>query len=193
MTLRLLCLTLIILISLSLSAQAEQAAVPKQLGSFGSWKAYASEGDKPVCYMTMAVHFPPDKKIKRGDAFLMITHRPGDNSKDVVSYKAGYNFKSSSDVTAVINKKSFDLFTDKDTAWSRDALTDHAFAAAIRTGSTLKVTGQPAAKGLTSVSDAIPLKGAGPAYAAISKACGYPVETTPAGKAAPTNKKTKTH
>jgi len=133
----------------------------------------------------------PGKKLKRGDAFLMITHRPGENSKDVVSYKAGYNFKASSDVAVIAGKKSFDLFTDKDTAWSRDPGTDHALAAAIRSGSTLKITGSPSMKGVASVSDSIPLKGAAAAYDAISKACGYPVEAPPkpATKAATAHKK----
>ena len=130
--------------------------------------------------MTLATHFPPNKKkFKRGDAYLMITHRPAENSRNVVSYVAGYNFKTTSEVKLDIGKKSFDLFTQKDTAWSRDASTDHALAMAIRMAASLKITGTPEAKGATPVSDTLNLKGAAVAYAAISKACGYPADTPP--------------
>lgn len=198
MSLRRLSLSLFFAAALCLphAGQAQQAktdppkaAAPKQLGVFGNWKAFAYGGDKPVCYMTMAVHFPANKKIKRADAYLMITHRPGENTKDVVSYTAGYSYKASSDVDVVIGKKTFNLFTQKDTAWSRDAATDHAIATAMRNNASLKITGTPGSKGVSAVSDTINLKGSGAAYDAISKACGYPVETPkPAAKKAPAKK-----
>jgi hypothetical protein len=172
---------------------ADTKAATKLLGTYGGWKAYVY-GDKndQVCYMTLATHFPPNKKMKRETSFLMITHRPAENSKNVVSYVAGYNFKATSEVKVDIGKKSYDLFTQKDTAWSRDASTDHAVALAIRDGSGVKITGTPAAKGATPVTDTLNLKGAAAAYQAIGKACGYPADTPPkASKPATPAKKPK--
>jgi hypothetical protein len=153
---------------------------PKLLGTFGGWKANSDgAGDQLTCYMTLQMHSLPNKKLKRGAAWLSITDRPGENSRNVVSYTAGYNFKPTSSVTVLIGKKSFDLFTEKDTAWSRDAATDHALAVAIRDGVKMKITGTPAAKGAGPVSDTLDLKGAAAAYQAIGKACGYPEEAPP--------------
>jgi len=168
-------------------AAPSSKSAPKLLGTFGEWKANSYEGDQAVCYMTLSVRFAPNKKVKRGMAWLTITHRPGENSKDVVSYASGYNFKLLSDVTATIGKKSFDLFTAKDTAWSRDSATDHALAAAIREGSSIKIAGTPDAKGAIMVTDTFSLKGAAAAYQAIGKACGYAVETP--SKPPPSHKK----
>ncbi len=189
----LLCLAIAITLPVSGFAQPPKSAAPKLIGSFGNWKANTDgNGDQLTCYMTLPIHFAPNIKFKRGPAWLTITHRPGENSKDVVSYTAGYNFKSTSDVEVEIGKKSFDLFTQKDTAWSRDAATDHALAAAIRDGSRMTIKGEPAAKSIAAVTDTLDTKGAAAAYQAIGKACGYPDESRPK---APVKKKkpSKTH
>ena len=127
------------------------------------------------------------KKAKRGPVVLMITQRPGENTRDVVSYNAGYNFKAASDLQINIGKANFDLFTQKDTAWSRDAMTDHALATAIRKNANLTATGLPALKGAGGVKDTLNLKGAADAYQAIGKACGMEVDPPP--KPAPVKKK----
>lgn len=180
------CFLLAVILTLPQTGFAESGGTPKLLGTFGNWKAFSYGGEKPVCYMTLATQVQ-SKTFKRGETYLMITHRPAENIKDVVSYTAGYSFKSPSDVTVDAGKKSFDLFTQKDTAWSRDPTTDHALASAIRGNAKIKLTGTPAGKNAKPVSDTIDLKGASAAYQAINKACGYPVEET---KKKPEAKKT---
>ncbi|MGE3622576.1 MAG: invasion associated locus B family protein [Bdellovibrionales bacterium] len=166
-----------LLVLLGVPALAQSKSDSRPIGTYGNWKAYKfNDKDQPVCYMTMSKKFPAGKKLRRNEAFLMITHRPAENSKDVVSYVAGYMFKPLSSVTVDIGNKSFDLFTQKDTAWSRDAATDHALAAAIRDGANIKIAGTPEARGADPVTDILNLKGSAAAYQAIGKACGYPVE-----------------
>jgi len=171
---RVLFLGLFLLSFLVVPAQAaSKKAEPQRLGIFGSWQAFAtSEQKQPVCYMTLTTHFPKNKKFHRGDALLTITHRPAESSTDVVSYTAGYNYKAASSADLSIGKNSFSLFTAQDTAWSRDVVTDHKLAAAIRSASTLKITGTPAQKGIKPQTDTLVLKGAMQAYQAIGKACG---------------------
>jgi len=184
------CLLLTAMLGLPLHVFAETKPDTKLLGTFGGWKAYSyGTKDEPVCYMTLATHFPANKKFRREPSYLMITHRPAENSKNVVSYVAGYNFKTTSEVKIELGKKSFDLFTQKDTAWSRDASTDHALALAIRDGASAKVTGAPAAKGVAPITDTLNLKGAAAAYAAIGKVCGIATETPAKPKPAPVQKK----
>jgi len=164
----------VLILLLAAPAWAQPKDNQKSLGGFGTWKAYSyKDNGQPVCYMVKAVSFPKTGKFKRGPAYLMITHRPAENSNDVVSYTSGYNFKTASDVTASSGKNSFDLFTQKDTAWSRDAKTDHALASLIRDGAFIKMKGFPAdTKYMSSVTDTLDVKGAGAAYKAIGVACG---------------------
>lgn len=162
-------------ISMTMPGVVRGNNAPHPLGSFGGWKAFSFEENKqPVCYMLQALHFSQRKTFKRGIGYVMITHRPSEGSKDVFSYTAGYTFKPESDVKITIGKKVFDLFTQNETAWSRDGITDHALAAAMRASPFMKVTGVPAQRGLTPVTDTVNLRGAAAAYQAIGKACGYP-------------------
>jgi len=155
----------------------------KFLGSFGDWRAYSSNDDnRPACYMALTQHFLSTKKLKRGPAYLTITHRPTEGSTDVVSFMPGYNFKPGSDAKARFGATEFDLFTQDSTAWTRDAHTDHALTAAIRAHDSMTLTGIPAAKGATAVTDKLNLKGAADAYRAIGKACGIKVDAPKASK-----------
>ena len=92
-----------------MSAHAEQSAAPKSLGAYGAWTAFSmKEGGQPVCYMVAKAPVVKNKKSRRGAAWLTITQRPGENSKDVISYTAGYNYEASSDVTVRIGKEDFE-------------------------------------------------------------------------------------
>lgn len=186
---RLLLITL--LVSTALAGNAYAESKPQSLGVFGSWHTFmVTENRQPVCYMSLTnrpsaqtatpsivdkwASKKPTKPIKRGDALLMITHRPSEGSKDVVSYSAGTKLKPASEAKILIGKKEFDLFTQNDTAWSRDAATDHALAVAIKDASSMTFNGETVKE--EPFADTISIKGAGQAYKAISKACGIPVE-----------------
>jgi hypothetical protein len=177
MSLLRLCLFVLIVLGAALPASAKDETAQKSLGSFGKWRAYTfDENDQTVCYMALSVAAPATGKIKRGPKRLIITHRPAEGSKDVISYAPGYTFKPDSVLTIRIGAKSFDLFTTKDTAWARDAGTDRALAASIRVAKSMAATGTPALRGAKPVTDTLQLDGAAKAYQAIGKACGLEVE-----------------
>lgn len=166
---------------------AGKTEVTHQIGTFGHWRTYkTTEHNDPVCYMTLTAQFPKSQKFHRSSAFLTITHRPIENSKDVVSYTAGYNYKPMSSAELHIGKQSFSLFTSQDTAWSRDAATDHKIAAAIQSAPSLSITGTPAKKPTTILTDKFALTGATQAYRSIGKACGIEVPEKPKPKPAKT-------
>lgn len=180
-------LAIVLLVGVAPPAQAAPGGKTRSLGKFGYWNAYQTmEGKDPVCYMVLKAKPPVSKKNKarRGDITLMVTHRPAEGSTDVVSYTAGTKYKPSSDVVAKIDQKEFNLFTQDDTAWARDVITDKALAQALRAGSSLVLSGfssnnQPFA-------DQISLRGSAAAYAAMSEACGVRVD--PVAKAPPAQK-----
>lgn len=161
---------------------AAQAPVPKSLGVFGAWQTFAlRQNGQDVCYMALKTRGAAlrAKKAERGPVVLMITQRPGENAHDIISYNAGYNFKPGSDLKIALGNAKFDLFTARDTGWSRDAMTDHTLAMAIIKSPGLTASGIPAIKGAGAVTDTVSLKGAAEAYRVTAKACGMEVEPPP--------------
>ena len=148
-----------------------QAETPQLIGNYGDWAAYKfAENGKKVCYMVSQPKQAKGNYSKRGDIFALITHRPGEKTKNVFSYVTGYTYKSGSDVTVNVNNQNFTLFTQKDMAWTPDQSSDNKLAESIRKGSKMVVKGTSSRGTLTT--DTFSLKGSGGAHDAISKACG---------------------
>src|SRR5690606_17765465 len=116
------------------SADAQEV---QYLESHRDWHTftYMENGNK-VCYMASKPTKAEGNYTTRGDIFLLVTHRPGENSRDVVSIITGYTYQSGSTVRATIGDRNFELFTDQDTAWARDSQTDRELVAAMRAGTT---------------------------------------------------------
>ena len=161
------------LLVLAIAAVTHPAHAQKAqfVGSFQDWEAYAgTEGRNKVCY---AVTQPTKKEgavAKRGDVYLFVTHRPGDNERDVINVKSGYAYKASSAVNVAIGNQTFALYVKDDTAWNRTTQDDKAMVQAMIKGATIVVKGTPGSGSGTT--DTFSLKGFGAAYQAISKACG---------------------
>ncbi len=156
-------------------AGAASAGKEKDLGSFGAWRTYTyDEGGQTVCYMVTAKTLKSTALKKRAGPYLMVTHRPVEASTDVVSYGSGVLLDSKHGVNVRVGKASFDLFSVRDTAWARDALTDHKLVAALRDATSAQVLSIPALHSVTGINDQFDLTGALSAYRAINKACGLP-------------------
>lgn len=151
----------------TMPAQAEE---PKLIATHGQWSAYAfTENGKKVCYILSQPVKHQGKYSSRGEIYALITNRPADSSKNVFSYIAGYPYKPSSDVTVKIDGQSFTLFTQDDTAWAPDAVTDEKIAQAMSKGSTMTVKGA-SSRGTVTV-DTYSLDGSGAAHQAMVKEC----------------------
>ena len=152
-------------------ATSAMAQTPTLIGNYGDWSAYSfTENGNKVCYMVSQPTKAQGNYTKRGDIFALVTHRPGENTKNVFSYITGYTYKEGSDVTVEVNGERFTLFTQKDMAWTPDQASDNRLAEAIRKGSNLVVKGTSSRGTLTT--DTFSLKGSSGAHDAISKACG---------------------
>jgi len=161
-------LVLSLLIGVSAHAAEPQA---QQLQVSRSWTSYMyNEGSAKVCFMASKPTRTLPAGARRGDIYAMITHRPAQNSKGVVSFVAGYTFKSGSEVQLTIGNQRFALFTEGDTAWARDDATDRAILQAIKTGSSMTVEGT-SARG-TKTTDTYSLAGSSGALESINKTCG---------------------
>ena len=163
------------LIALSLCPMVFSAPAAAQdsrlVDTFGSWSAFVrTEAGKKVCYMGSVPEKEKGKYERRGDTFVLVTHRPAEKRFGVVSVEAGYTYKEGSEVTVLIGGQGYSMFTSGAVAWARDAKTDRALVAAMKRGLEMVVKGTSSRSTLTE--DAYSLAGFTAAHAAIAKACG---------------------
>lgn len=159
----------LLLASLAMAGPAP-AAEPRLIGIFRDWNAFMlEENSGPVCWMVSRPKKMEGDFTRRGDVFLMITHRPAERSFDVVNFIAGYPFAEHADVSVQVGKQGFKLFSNGEQAWARDANTDHAIAQSLRLASTLVVRGTSLRGSRTT--DTFSLAGSAGAYQAIGDAC----------------------
>lgn len=157
------------------AAKPAVAAKPetKKIGSFNGWDAYehTDKGAK-LCYL----HALPQKKepaaAKRGEIYILVTHKPKEKIRNEVSIYFGYGLKNGIPAQAVIGPTTVDMFTHEEAAWAADASVDQQLVDALRKGKTLVVRGE-SARG-TKTTDTYDLGGFTPALQAIDKACGLP-------------------
>jgi len=156
---------------------AKPAAAPKpetkKIGSFSGWDAYehTDKGAK-LCYL----HALPQKKepaaAKRGEIYILVTHKPKEKIRNEVSIYFGYGLKDGTPAQAVIGPTTVEMFTHQEAAWAADASVDQKLVDALRKGKTLVVKGE-SSRG-TKTTDTYDLGGFQPALQAIDKACGMP-------------------
>jgi hypothetical protein len=152
---------------------AAQSAPPqaRSLGTAGSWSAYAS-GEKlgRICYLVGRPQKSDSAGVARKSPAAMVTHRPGENISNVVSFVEGYPLKTGSDVALDVDDKKFDLFTNDDSAWARTADLDRTIVSALSAGRTATVKGTP--NNGKPTTDTYSLAGFAKALALIDEACG---------------------
>lgn len=158
------------LLALFLFTKAPFAAEQRLLGEYGDWVAYYyRDSAGAVCYMASTPKKDEGKYTKRGDIYVVVTHRPNEKSYDVVNVNAGYPYKRSTEAELKIGAKTFSLFTDEDKAWATTPAEDKAIVEAMKRGSRMIVNGT-SAKG-TKTKDTYSLNGFSAAYKAISNKC----------------------
>lgn len=154
---------------------ADGYAAPKELGSFSDWTAYLldDKGAK-VCYVASQPKKAEGNYSSRGDIFALVTHRPQAKTLNVVSIIAGYPYRDKSEAALTIDdSKNFQLFTQSETAWAKDAETDKSLVGAMRQGSRMVVKGT-SARG-TATTDTYSLAGFSRAYERASRECGVKI------------------
>lgn len=135
------------------------------------WHAFQyMENGNRVCYMASRPTDEEGDYARRGDVFVLVTHRPAEDSRDVVSFIAGYSYREDSEVTVTIGSETFRLFTEDDTAWARDEATDRRMVAAMKRGADMVVRGTSSRGTLTT--DTYSLFGFTATYNEITEACG---------------------
>jgi invasion protein IalB len=150
--------------------QPAQAQEVKTIGQFRDWTAYTyQEGGSQVCYMASRPQKDEGNYTRRGEIFAIVSHRPAENARNIVSFVAGYPYNSGSEVSVTIdNSKQFTLFTHDETAWAYDG-DDAKLVGAMKAGGTMVVKGT-SSRG-TATTDTYSLMGFTNAYEKITEAC----------------------
>ena len=145
---------------------------PKLLGQYADWGAYtASPGGKKVCFAiakpSSSDTVPPNRP--RNPIFMFISTRPAEKVTNEVSIVIGYPFKPGADATASVGSTSFQLYTQQDGAWIKNAADEANMVNAMRSGQTAVIKGV-SAKG-TQSSDTFTLKGLAQALDRAAQEC----------------------
>lgn len=162
-----LALALAFVAAIAMPAAAQEV---EYLSTNRDWHAFQfTENGHRVCYMASRPTQTQPANVRRGDIFTLITHRPAENSRNVVSIIVGYTFRPNSQVQVAIGTDTFTLFTEQDTAWARDAATDLRLVQAMQRGSSMVVRGT-SSRG-TQTTDTYSLAGFSATYQEIGQAC----------------------
>ncbi len=164
-------LTIAAALTLWLFAAQASAQTPEHLGKHRDWDAFTFMEDGAIaCYIASRPTKEEGQYSARGDVYLLVTHRTGDNTRDVVSIVTGYTYKEDSVTEAQVGSSTFSLFTVGDTAFSRNEEDDQRLVAAMKAGIEMSIRGT-SARG-TETLDTYSLRGFTAAYNEASAACG---------------------
>lgn len=138
--------------------------------TLGKWSAFKDgKGKSRSCYVASAPQRETGNYKRRGNTFVLVSHRPGEGSRDVFELRAGYTYKKNTEVIVSIDGQKFKLFTKHGTAWAKDSKTDRALVRAMIRGRTMTVEGS-SVRG-TNTSDTYSLKGFTAAYNMVGRDC----------------------
>jgi hypothetical protein len=144
---------------------AASAAGPKSIGKFDDWTAAThQESGQTVCYAFTRAQSSTPVLPGRGAVILTVTERP--SGRDAVAIESGFTYPVNATVTVQVDQAGLEFYTAQRAAFARDG---KAAVAALHKGSRA-IARSPGPKD-ASVTDTFSLKGFGPAYAAIVKAC----------------------
>ncbi len=147
-------------------------AEDKVIGIERDWAAVTfEENGQLVCYIVSRPTKSAGEYTKRGPVYVQVTRRAGEPN-DVVSFQAGYAFNRSETISAKVDGKAFELYTDgrtPETAWAIGDEGDRALVGAMRDGGKLVIIGV-SSRG-TATTDTYSLLGFTKAHAMIREAC----------------------
>lgn len=139
---------------------------------FNDWYVFTlQQQGKKICYIASYPNRKTGTYKKRGEPYLLITHRSA--TVDEVSVSSGYPYKQNSKVVAKIDsKQSFDMFTSPEVpevAWARDTTQDEKMVEALRKGTNVSVRGSSQAGSYSE--DKYSLNGLAKAYQRMKSLC----------------------
>lgn len=137
-------------------------------GFFGEWRVYTvKEGSGTVCFMVTA---PQHTNVERENNFLSITHRPHENSYDVISVMFGVPYHKKSRPTIEIdNHRPLEMVVSDDASFVKSEKEEKRFVQEMIKGNVARTKGK-SSKG-TLLRETYSLKGFAKAYELLNEKC----------------------
>jgi hypothetical protein len=145
---------------------------PTLIGQFGTWGAYtAAPNGKKVCFAlakpSSSKTNPPNRP--RDPAYAFVSTRPAEKVTNEVSVMIGYTLKPGSDSTLEVGGASYDMYTQGDGLWIKNAAEEERMVDAMRKAADVTVKAV-SAKG-TETTDTFSLKGLSQALDRLAQDC----------------------
>ena len=168
MSLRILFFSIICL----LSFEQKIFAQIKLDGQFKNWAAQNTNiNGQQVCYAASSPVAYDPKGLNRAESRIFVSFRPNDKIQNEISITSGYNYKASSRVNVVIDKKEFKFETEDNFAWLTKYEEEVAMIELMRKSSQAKISAT-SAKG-SKTTDTFSLSGFSDAYEVAKKKCNF--------------------
>ncbi len=164
---------LFLLVSLIGTAAVSAQNAPRQIGVYRTWEAYVyKENGNQICFIQSdPVDSAPDN-VRRGEIYVVVTHRPAKGVRDEVAIYVGYPFREKSEALVEVGSAEFRMFTSGQNAWAYNTGDDKKIVQAMVRGADMIVKGT-SQRG-TDTTDKYSLLGFTAARNAINKACPAP-------------------
>jgi hypothetical protein len=150
------------------------AAAPASVGAYGKWRVYRVGGrDGLTCYALSVPTASEPRGARRDDIHVMISIWPRRSVVDEIQVVPGYPYRDGEPVWVEVGGRRFEFFSRNDAApsaaWIRNEGENRALIAALRSGSTMRVTGT-SRRGTQTV-DSYSLSGIAAALDAARRSC----------------------
>lgn len=137
-------LKLAILTGVAMGAGQALAQTPKPIKQHKAWGAYTYNDARAgkICYILSIPTAKEPTDRDHGDVFFLVSQKPDGTRKFEPQVEVGYPLKPQAAVTVTIDGKNFKMFSQGNNAWLEDVGQEPALVEAMRSGRSMKVSGQ---------------------------------------------------
>ena len=150
---------------------AAHAQSVRALGGTDAWQAFTfiENNNQKVCYILGTPIDARGEYERQGKVHLVVTHRPNQNSFDVVSIAPGYVYQPGTEATIEVGGQRFAFLTKGDRAFALENATDQMVVKKMLSAPQLFAIGF--SKSAKTTLDKYDLKDFGKAYDLINQEC----------------------
>lgn len=129
-------------VSFAMPAMAQSA--PKPIKQHKAWGAFSYDDANAgkICYiLSIPTQMEPAER-NHGDVFFLVSQKPDGSNGFEPQFEVGYPLAPNADVTVSVDGQSFEMFSSGNNAWLKDVEREPELVAAMRAGSTMRVSGR---------------------------------------------------
>lgn len=121
-----------------------QAQTPKPIKQHKAWGAYSYNDSRAgkICYILSIPTAKEPSDRNHGDVFFLISQKPDGSNAFEPQIEVGYPLNTKAAVTVTIDGKNFKMFAKGNNAWLEDIAQEAVLINAMRSGRSMKVSGQ---------------------------------------------------